>query len=455
MAKATGKATRRKIGFVGASYLFVPTTVRDMLLNGNLDDSDLYMYDIDPDPVKVVMDVTERMVKQRGANIRIFKAKSRKEALDGADYVVASLLVGGLDVADKEDKLCKRHGIRHTVGDTIGPMSIARILRQAPLLVDIAKDMEKLCPGALLLSPTNPMTGTTTAVNRYTNTDCIGVCHGTHFILRQIAKSYKVKPDDVRVNVVGVNHLAFVDRVWIKDVEKPLKNVVKKVSGTPSGAFQDPAGHIETGSYALTFGGRVGYLPNNGDHHFIEFFPWFLGPHAFNKNKKNRYKFDDALLNIPGRRRNKKRLRKIYSDWAHKVDVIPDMDAYGSDCIQDIILGVEGKVSKMTLKNLHLNVPNGNSVPNLPKEANLEITCKLSKAGVKPVKNPPLDMFRWGLLSRLIAVNELATKAAIEKDKHAFMQALHLDPLVYHFDKIPQLAADLWEINKPHMKPQK
>ncbi len=455
MAKAKGKATRRKIAFIGASYLFVPTTIRDMLLNGNLDDSDLYMYDIDPDAVKVVMDVTQRMVKQRGANIRIFKSKTRKEALDGADYVVASLLVGGLDVVGKENKICKKHGIIHTVGDTIGPMSIARVLRQAPLMLDIAKDMEKLCPGAPLLSPTNPMTATTTAPNRYSDIKCIGICHGTHFIVKHIAKSYKVKPHDVKVNLVGVNHFALVDKVWIKGKEKPLVNVVKKVSGTPSAEFKDPAGHMESGGMALTFGGRVGYLPNNGDHHFIEFFPWFLGPQAFNKNKKNRYGLDDKVLDVLARKRGKKKRRKIYYDWAHKLKEIPDMDLYGTDYIQDVILGMEGKAKLTTLKNMHLNVPNGNSVPNLPKEAILELTCNVTTAGVKPVKNPPLDMFRWGLMSKYIAINELAVKAAIEKDKHAFLQAMHLDPLVYHFDTIPQMAADLWEINKPYMKPKK
>ncbi|HDY65425.1 MAG TPA: hypothetical protein ENH84_04225, partial [Phycisphaerae bacterium] len=143
-----------------------------------------------------------------------------------------------------------KHGIRHTVGDTIGPMSIARILRQAPLMVDIARDMEKLCPSAPLLSPTNPMTAVTTAVNRYSNVDCIGICHGTHFIVNHVAKSYRVKPEDVKLNVVGINHFAFVDRVWIKGKEQPLAKAVKKVAGTPSAVFHDPVGHTEKGNNA-------------------------------------------------------------------------------------------------------------------------------------------------------------------------------------------------------------
>ena len=128
------------------------------------------------------------------------------------------------------------------------------------------------------------------------------------------------------------------------------------------------------------------------------------------------------------------------------------MDKYGGEHIQDIILGLEGKNRMMTLNQLHLNVPQNGAVPNLPRDAVLEINVELSPKGAKPVRNPPLDDYRLGVLIPLIAINELATRAAVEHDRKAFMQALLLDPLLHNFDTVAVLAEELWETNKPYFK---
>ena len=128
------------------------------------------------------------------------------------------------------------------------------------------------------------------------------------------------------------------------------------------------------------------------------------------------------------------------------------MDAYGGDYIQDVILGLDGKKSKMTLNTMHLNVINGRSVPNLPADCVLELAVNLSRKGARPVKNKPLDTYLWGVISPLVAIVELSVQAAVNRDKHAFMQALHLDPLVHEFNSIPKLAEGLWKINEPFKK---
>ncbi|MBN1808533.1 MAG: hypothetical protein JW909_05655 [Planctomycetes bacterium] len=455
MGKARSRTCRRQVTFIGASYLFVHQAVRDMLLNGGLDDTDIVLYDIDAAPMKLEKDVISRMIRQAGAGMTVRTAKSRAEALKGADYVVVSVLAGGLDMAEKDDRICRKHGIRHTVGDTIGPMCTARMLRQAPLLLDIARDMEKLCPGAPLLSPTNPMAGLTGAVSRYSGVKCIGICHGTHYAMSIIAKSYGAGIADVQVNVVGVNHLGFIDRVWVKGEEKEVGKVIKKIWKEALKGYDDPAGHVDKAEAAIRYAEMVGFLPNNGDHHFIEFFPWFLAPHTFDGKGRNRYGYNGLLLDVPARRKRKKTMRKLISEWAYGKEDIPDMDKYGGEHIQDIILGLEGRAVAMTLNQLHLNVPNEGAVPNLPREAVLEVNVRLGKGGAKPVKNPPLDTYRWGVLAPLVAVNELATKAAVERDRMAFRQALLLDPLLHRFDSAAKLEEELWEANRPYFKAQK
>jgi alpha-galactosidase/6-phospho-beta-glucosidase family protein len=319
---------RRKIAYIGASFKFVHQSVRDFLLFGGMDDTDLALYDIDPETLRIERDVIRRMIRQRKGGLTVTACKSRRQALEGADYVVVSVLVGGMGVAEREDQICQAHGIRHTVGDTVGPMCTARCLRMVPLLLDIAADMERFCPGAPMLSVTNPMAVLTNAVNRRTRIRCIGICHGTHFRQQQIAEAYGKKP-------------------------------------------------------------------------------------------------------------------------------IPDMEKFSSEHLHDIIFGLEGRFGDRIQRELHLNVTNGRAVPNLPADANLELTCHCGADGCRPVDNAPLPPFLLGILTPLVCANLLSEKAAAERDFAAFQEALTLDPLVSDFRSIPKLAKALWDVNVPYRKPAK
>jgi len=447
-------ARRRRIAYIGSSYKFVHQSIRDFLLTGRMDDTDIVLYDINPDPLQIEYDVISRMIKQKAGKLTVRKARSRAEAIDGADYVVTSVLVGGMDVAEKEDLVCQKFGIRHTVGDTVGPMCTARCLRMVPLLLDIARDMERYCPGVPMLNVSNPMAVLTNAVNRNSSIKCVGICHGTHFRQATIAEAYGVQRQEVSLNVVGVNHLGFIDKVSIKGHGANVQEVAEAITRLARTGHADVAGYQDTDQWANIFARRFGLIPNNGDHHFAEFFHWFLLPHAF-QDGKNVYDLDEALHSPDGRRKRAKEFRDTVSKWAYGNDPIPDMDIYSSEHIHDIVFAFEGIHGDLIQRELHLNVTNGRAVPNLPSDANLELTCHISAAGIHPVMNDPLPPFTLGLLTGLVCLNQLSEQAAVNHDKKAFLQALHLDPLVSDFRTIPDLADALWEINEPLMTPVK
>ena len=400
-------------------------------------------------------DFISKMLKQLNSNISVHISNSRKAALLNADYVVTSLLVGGMEVAEAEDNICRKYGIYHNVGDTIGPMCAARCLRMVPLMLDIAADMKKYCPDAYLLSPTNPMAVTMGAVARYGGVKCVGICHGTHFLVQTIAKAYHVNDTEVFVNVVGVNHLSFANRVKIAGEEIPVTEVIKMIKDVANAGFDDPAGHQDRYMLAMDFAERIGVMPNNGDHHFTEFFPWFLSSWAKDDNGINRYNIDD-LVHDPNKRRKIKAEAEIkLREWTYEAEIIPDIDKFSGEHINDIILGLEGREEEMTIKNLHLNILNGRAVPNLPQDALLELTATFEHGKILGVKNQPVDDLLFGLLAPLIAENNLITDAAVKQDKSLFIKALHLDPLVNDFASIPALADELWAVNEPFFIPQK
>ena len=445
---------RRKIAYIGASYKFVHQSIRDFLLFEEMNDTDIALYDIDPATLRLERDVIRRMIRQRKGGLTVTACKSRRQALEGADYVVVSLLVGGMDVAEQEDRICQKHGIRHTVGDTTGPMCTSRCLRMVPLLLDIAHDMERYCPGAPLLTVTNPMAVLTNAVNRNTRVKAVGICHGTHFRQETIAKAYGVDYNEVSLNLVGVNHLGFIDKVSVQGRSQDVRAVARKFAALVRAGHADIAGYQDTDQWANLFAKRHGVIPNNGDHHFVEFFPWFLAPHAF-RDGKNTYGLDEALHNPEARRRTRLWYRDTVSTWAYGRKPIPDMDKFSCERLHEIIFGLEGRFGDRILRERHLNVTNGHAVPNLPAEANLELTCFIAADGVRPVNNEPLRPFLLGILAPLVCLNLLSEKAAVEKDFAAFQEALTLDPLVSDFRSIPTLAKELWEVNRRWWKPVK
>lgn len=453
---------RRKIAFIGASFKFVHQGVRDFIIapklagTTHLENTDVYLYDIDPAPMKLEYDVISRMIRENNSGVRVFTTKSRQEALDGADYVVVSVLVGGMDAAEQEDLICQEYGIRHTVGDTIGPMCVSRCLRMVPLMLDIACDMQKHCPNAPMLSVTNPMAVLTHAVNKYTKTQCIGICHGTEGQVQQIAKVYGVKRNEVCVDVVGVNHFGLITRVEIQGRTVPMDELIGKIREALKKGYVDPAtGGVDESEQAFEFFRMTKLLPNNGDHHFIEFLPFFLAKHAF-KDGKNVYGMDKRLHSAPDRRKRHQWFHDTVAGWAYAPadKPIPDMTKFSSENIIDIVSGFENK-GFVNSSELHLNMTNGGAVPNLPADCNLELTCHMTPRGMQPVQMEPLPPYALGITLPKVCQNQLALKASVDKDKQAFLEALLLDPLLQEFNTVEQLADRLWKVNEKYWTPVK
>jgi alpha-galactosidase len=453
---------RRKLSFIGASFKFVHQGVRDFVIAPklagatHLENTDVYLYDIDPAPVNLEYDVISRMIRENNSGLRVFKCKSRAEALEGADYVVVSVLVGGMDAAEAEDRICQEYGIRHTVGDTIGPMCVARCLRMVPLILDIAADMEQYCPTAPMLSVTNPMAVLTHAVNTLSRIQCVGICHGTEGQVKQIAKVYNVPRNQVCVDVVGVNHFGLITRVEVAGATIPMAELIEKLRDALKKGYVDPAtGGLDESEQAFEFFRMTKLLPNNGDHHFVEFVPWLLAKHAF-KDGRNVYGLDKRLHDPDARRKRHKWFHDTVSGWAYGPadKKIPDMERFSSENIIDIVSGLENK-GFINSSELHLNMTNGGAVPNLPADCNLELTCHVTPRGMQPIQFAQLPPFALGVLMPKVCQNQLALKAAVEKDRQAFLEALLLDPLLQEFSTVEEMADRLWKVNEKYWTPVK
>lgn len=429
-----GTVGNRRIVFVGASYKFVHKVLRDMLLVGGFDECELVLLDIAERPLEVVGDLLEKMIAQAGSRMTVVRTTDRAAAFDGAAIVLLSITVGGIEADMRAAEVCGAHGIPVAIGDTLGPAALARNLRTLPVVLEIARDMERLCPEAVLINFTNPMSCVTGVVLRETSVRAMGLCHSVEDLLTYFARLYDCSSEDVELESAGVNHMSFVTSVKVRGTER-IGSLYEDTAG--GGAVVDSLlGHEESVEIQRELYRMLGVWPSTGGVHAAEFFPEFL--------RGGRRK---ALgLHVRRIHKNRKPLPpqkeppKIILDWAYGAGPIDDTNILTTEHAHELMWAVlKGKPYRRVV-----NVLNRGAVSGLGDDACVEIWATVTKRGCRREK-ATLPTACVALLANWTAVHELTYRAALEGDMEAARQALFLDPHVVDKDDIDSLLGDLIE----------
>src|SRR6476646_7290759 len=228
----------------GASLQWVPKLVLDIVNTPSLVESEIVLQDIDPAPLPDVSDFIRHVSELAGAGITVEATTDRRQALEGADYVVVCISTGAFESMRHDLEIPERYGIKQSVGDTVGPGGVMRSLRNIPVLLDIARDMHEVCPDAWMLNITNPMTTLCRAVTRETSIRTVGLCHeiaGAQFALSLLLDAgFR----DLDFELVGVNHLPIFTsmRVNGEDAFDRLRALVADPDGLGAAPVTLPPG---------------------------------------------------------------------------------------------------------------------------------------------------------------------------------------------------------------------
>ena len=199
-----------KIAFIGAGSLgFTRGLVRDILTFPLLKDSTIALMDINKDRLEFARRAAQLLVDRNKVNAKVVATLDRKEALKGADAVLCTILNGGVHVWRHDIEIPKKYGVDINIGDTRGPAGIFRALRTIPVMVSICKDMEKYCPGAILLNYTNPMAMLCRAMQRRTFVKVTGLCHSVQGTAKMLARWIGADFKDIDYTCAGINHQSF------------------------------------------------------------------------------------------------------------------------------------------------------------------------------------------------------------------------------------------------------
>jgi galacturan 1,4-alpha-galacturonidase len=402
-----------KIAFVGGgSYGWGPDLLGDLALSKTLGGT-VCLNDIDSVAGERMQRLGQKYMAARDATFAVTYTPSLDEALDGADYVLLSITTGGLRAMRGDVEIPETYGIYQTVGDTVGPGGIARGLRNIPVIVDLARRMERLCPDAWLLNVTNPMTTLCRAATRATSIRTIGLCH--EYLGVQVHARELIGPG-AEVDgwqVAGVNHLP-----WVVGVEhKTLQRLHDRLAAAlPE---PDPLGNPFGDGFRvkLEMFDLYGTFPAAGDRHVAEFFPHYLTSPA---EAFKRYGL--RLTRIHHREANRARdveavVRQL--DGRDPINLAPS----GEQAV-GVIEALAGFGSGWFV----VNIPNQGQLASVRPGAVVECMATIDRTGVQPVTMPlPSGAAAW--VQTHVAAQELVVQAALEERTDLALQALLIDPL--------------------------
>ncbi len=404
-----------KIAMIGAgSLIFCETLTRDILATPSLRGSEIRLMSRTRPKLDKMAGFIRRMISENGLPASVTATTDRQEALRGADYVIIMIQVGGLDAYKIDVELPLQYGVDQCIGDSLGPGGIFRGLRTIPVLADIVRDMEKLCPRALLLNYANPMAACCSALGRVSDIPFIGLCHGVQTTLDLISRYVGVPKDQVDYQCAGINHMAWFLRLSDKRDGRDLYPVLRA-------NFEKPEYYVNEkvrGEVMRQFG----YFMTESTGHLSEYVPWFRSHErslkrycdqpAFGGETGAYYKFGVALA---------EKYRTVDPLELSSPKLGPRSVEYCSYILE----------AHQTGKPFHLNgnVRNDGWITNLPRGCCVEVPVVVDRKGFHPQKVGDLPPQCAALNQSNVSVQALAVEAGLRGDPELAMAAVAMDPL--------------------------
>ncbi|GAB3981357.1 alpha-glucosidase/alpha-galactosidase [Actinoallomurus acanthiterrae] len=396
-----------RIVFIGAgSVEFTKNILSDVLTLPGLGGSTLVLNDIDSERLATAEAMANWMVDHLGLPAKVEAHADRRRAVDGADYVINEIAVGGFAATKIDFEVPARYGLRQTIADTLGIGGIFRALRTIPVMVGLGNDLAELAPDALLLNYTNPMSMIPRAVYEGTPfRNVVGVCHSVRDTQARLASLVGVPEEEVGFVTAGVNHQAFVLR-FTRDGEDLYPRLAEVVDADPALRRTVRAEVFE----------RFGHFPTESSVHGSEYLPWFL-------------RHDDQVehfgIQIGAYLEWSQENLDSYAETVRRLEAGEGVEIEpASELASEIIHSIETGTRRV----VHGNVRNGGLITNLPEDACVEVPCVVDRSGVRPTRIGDLPPQLAALNRTFLNVGELTVRAALEGSREHVYHAAMLDP---------------------------
>lgn len=431
----------------GGSVNWSPDLINDLLMTPGLEEAQFIILDIDEKAAFKMVQFARKLNERRGTDCTFEFSNNQTEAFTGADFILITISTGGLDAMKHDLEIPEDYRIFQTVGDTVGPGGWARGLRNIPVFAEMAKNIEKYSPNAVVLNYTNPMAPLTNVFYKTTRLKTVGLCHGLFEVYEVLMKIFKLdSEEDIKARFGGTNHFFWIIDMKIKG-EDGFALLREKMNGRLFAELikdtcTDAVGFQSGKWLSSELFDYFGYLPYMADRHICEFIPGFL---AVDERKLKKYHI--KRTSIKDRREKllngRKRLDAIISGE------LKLRDKRSRETAADIISAlVKGKDFIDVV-----NLPNTGQITNLPAGSIVETLGVVNDLGFTPLNAGDLPEPVLNLVLPHVRNQNIIVEAGLEGNLEKALWALYNDPMCSHLTmpEIKEMGMKLLKANKQYL----
>ncbi|MFD0051242.1 6-phospho-beta-glucosidase [Actinomycetes bacterium NPDC127524] len=428
-----------KIVTIGGGSSYTPELIEGFIKRyDELPVSELWLVDIPAgeEKLNIVGSLARRMVEKAGLPIKIHLTLDRRAALRDADFVTTQFRVGLLDARAKDERIPLKY---HVIGqETNGPGGLFKGLRTIPVILDICKDMEELCPDSWLVNFTNPAGMVTEAVLRHSNIKkVVGLCNVPYGMKMGIAQALDVEPERIHVDFAGLNHMVFGLNVYVDGVS--VQNEVIEKMANPENSISMK--NIASLGWDPDFLRALKIIPC-GYHRY-----YFKTNEMLEEDLESSIKVGTRAEVV---KQVENELFELYKD--PELTVKPHQleqrgGAYYSDAACNLINSIYN--DKRDIQTV--NTRNNGAIASIPNESAVEVNCIITKEGPIPITVGDLPVAVRGLVQQIKSFERIAAEAAVTGDYHTALLAMTINPLVPSDTIARQITDEMLEAHKEYL----
>lgn len=425
------------IGAGSASFGF--SIIRDAFFTKELWGANLVLVDLNKETLLRTESAAKRINEELKAGYIIESTTNREEALQGAHYVIISIAIDRTPMWKLDFEIPKKHGVLHVLGENAGPGAVFHTLRNIPIIMSIARDIEKYCPDAMIINFTNPESRLCLLLNRYTKIKTVGLCHQINHGIKDMSKFMDIPVEDIDVKAYGINHFTWARSITHKKTKEDLYPLLRNKIENFKGDYEALTRHC-----FKTFG----LYPMSGDGHLGEYFKYaheFMDTNGydFDKYELYRHQLDDYLTSLADK--NIDLRQPFYSP--HNNEVVSVFEPSGEDEFS-VIKGIECNSNDWIVS---ANLPNNGAISNMPNDAIVEVPAFISANGINAMNMGDLPDSIAAMCKTQFEIHSLVVDAGYTGNKDLIMQALLLEPCVQSAKTAEKIYDELMPLNEKYL----
>ena len=402
--------------------------IKDAFSTKELWGSSLVLMDINKEAVEKTALAANRINDVLGANYEISATTDRKKALEGADFVIVSIAVDRVKMWKQDFAIPQKHGIKHVLGENVGPGAVFHTMRNLPIFMDICKDIERICPDALLINFTNPESRLCMAIKKYTKVKAVGLCHQINAGIEIVSTILSISREHIDVKAWGINHFTWIFDMRDKRTGEDLYPLFREKEAVYNPEYEKLSRFIFR---------HYGLFPTSGDGHLGEFFPYAhelipANGYDFEKYEKRRQSIASVLDGV----------------ISGEIPIDDKLIAPSGEKAFTIINGIVHNTNELLES---VNLPNDGYISNLPADAIVEVPAVISGHGVNGLAVGELPRGIAAMCRTQIDIQHLVVEAGVKGNRELVKQALLTDPNIPSAEAALKIYDELMDINKPYL----